>query len=105
MTVALRIEEALQASKVPTDKARQLAEALNKSIEESYVTKAELKLSHSDLLHALGTNSGDLINRISLTEANLQHSIDKLYLKSMLATGGMIVTGIGVLFGLIKTFT
>jgi hypothetical protein len=105
MSVALPIMEALQAADVPADKARELASAVSKALEEGFVTKADHKQSHSDVLHVLSTQANDVMNHLALHESRLTHRIDQLYLKVTVTMGGIVITALGVLFGLIKAFT
>lgn len=104
MTTALNIESMMTAAKVPGDKARTIAEALTKSLQEEYVSKAELQLSHQDVMHAVKTQGTDVMNHVSLTETNLVHRIDVLYLKSSVTLGGIVVVSLGIFFALLKAF-
>ena len=93
MTTALRFEDMLAAAKVPAEKARTMAEAMTKSLKEDFVTHADLKLSHQDVMHAVKT-----------LETNLTHKIEKAFLRSTVALGSVLVVGLGLFFAALKAF-
>ena len=70
-----------------------MAEAMTKSPKEDFMSHAELKHSHEDVMHAVKT-----------LETNVTHKIEKAFLRSTVALGSLLVVGLGLFFAALKAF-